>query len=336
MPLPSIAVPAQTLPGSGVVVPVTLFNSLAIRDTNAHDPSTDATVLLADLRTLPGNRVFYYSSGLDQNVTAQLVASYDGQNLIAIGSTATISAGTRGFLDSSNFVLLTNPYPYLGVRLTGAGSPTVGGITLALLASSAMGVSNVGSISLGTTTITGAIPAGTNDIGRVHILDGPYATFAASLTDVGLGTTPTDFVGIYNNSTGTVRVTRLILGSLQTTAGTNNIYLTKRSALNTGGSSATVSAVPYDKNNVASNAVVRTWSVNPTGLGTSVGTLGEVKLFANTPTGGVTDRMVIDFGQHPAQQELALYQNEGLYLNFNGAAAPTGFVLSGTIEWTEN
>lgn len=122
----------------------TVMNALAIRTTAAHDPTTIANgdvpgtnTFLADLRFHPSGRLIFVNNGLDQSVTVTLVASFDGVNIVAVGTGVSVAASTSAaWIDSTAYAQLANAYPYIGVRLVAAANPTTGTITVAFCAKS--------------------------------------------------------------------------------------------------------------------------------------------------------------------------------------------------------
>lgn len=198
MATPVLVVPTTNNAVTGVIAQPTLINALAIRDTSAHDCTTDTpgtNTFLADVRAIPGSRLLYVVNGLDQAVTITLEGSGDGVAVQAQGSGVSIDSATTAWIDASSISQLSNPYPYVSVEAQCGMSPTSGTLTVELIVSSIGGdVSNVGSISLGSTTITGALPAGTNTIGNVNLTAGSIPgqntdnvtviTSAAQTTDV--------------------------------------------------------------------------------------------------------------------------------------------------------
>lgn len=164
----TLAVPVTNNTPTGYIAQPVIANAIAIRDTSAHDPSTDATLLLADLRALPGSRVLYVNNTLNQSVTITLEASTDGTTLKTIGSGVTVTAGTTRYIDASDITQLSNPYPYIAIQAQCGSSPASGSLTVQLLAASIAG---------------GAGSSGGGGGGAVTAADGALATIGTT-TDV--------------------------------------------------------------------------------------------------------------------------------------------------------
>lgn len=127
---------------SAIATP-TVMSALSLRDIATHDPTTNAggdvpgtNTFLADLRFHPNGRLIFVNNGLNQAVTVTLVASFDGVNIVAVGTGVSAAASTSAFIDNTAYAQLANAYPYVGVRLVPAVAPTTGTITVAFCAKS--------------------------------------------------------------------------------------------------------------------------------------------------------------------------------------------------------
>lgn len=164
--------------------------------------------------------------------------------------------------------------------------------------------------------------------------EGSKATYAAAFVGLVVAATPTDVFTITGSATKTIRVTSLRF-TVSTTAGSGiliNASLVKRSTADTGGTSTTATAVPYDSNNAAGTAVVRGYTANPT-LGTAVGPIRAIR-YAATPASVPNQEAFFEFGTRPAQAVVLRGTSEQLCLNF-GSTTITGDIVDVSIEWTE-
>ena len=165
--------------------------------------------------------------------------------------------------------------------------------------------------------------------------EGRKATYSAS-TSFTIASTATDIFTIYGSATKTVRITRIALSGIQTTASTGAFQLIKRSSANTGGTTASVTAVPFDSNSTAATATVLAYTANPTGLGTSVGTLlwftKEIvtSAFANSDY----SPFVIDYANRPSQAIVLRGTSQGLAIDASGGTF-SGNTIRASFEWTE-
>jgi hypothetical protein len=158
--------------------------------------------------------------------------------------------------------------------------------------------------------------------------------YTATVRNLSLAATATDFVTITGSASKTVKVTRIKISTTQTTAGLNEIVLLKRSTANTAGTSAAMTAVPYDANNAAATATCLSYTANPT-TGTLVANMDIPKIPAPAPATGAPIEYVWDFTKEFVQPPVLRGTAQVLALNFNGAAIPTGLVVNATIEWVE-
>jgi hypothetical protein len=142
-----------------------------------------------------------------------------------------------------------------------------------------------------------------------------------------------DNLMIAGSATTTVRIKRISISSSSDTAQTINVNVIKRSSLDTGGTSTTLAAVPYDSLNGVPGATVKCYTIAPA-PGTQVGSLMRAaQIFINT-AGGTPFATEFDFGADIAQCAILRGVNDCLCLNFG--SAPTGSPNIGIdIEWTE-
>lgn len=167
-------------------------------------------------------------------------------------------------------------------------------------------------------------------------VDGYKATYSAtSAIAFASATSATDIFTITGSATKTIRIIRIAFSAQETTAGVVNVLLIKRSAANTGGTSASAIAVPHDSTNSAATATVLNYTANPSSLGTSVGTVRAARVFIPTTGTDTADfSNEWDFGMGPEQAIVLRGISQVLALNLNSTT-----VIGGTwtcyIEWTE-
>ncbi len=163
------------------------------------------------------------------------------------------------------------------------------------------------------------------------------ATFRSAFVTLTPAATATDIIVLPGNATTTVRVTRASCLWQSTATGTANFYFVKRTTANTGGTSATGSVVALDSNDIANASTPVAYSVNPTTLGASAGTVEEVAAmtynlgtlaFIPTPT-------TLTFGATANEEVVLRGAAQSFAISNNGAAVVSGGLLSCTLEWTE-
>lgn len=270
--------------------------------------------------------------------TLRLQATVDGTNWFISDLYTTPGQGAPSYGDITvNTTIIMPCGGFLQVRLI-AVAYTSGTINIAYDPSAGTNVFPVTNYQASTlnATVTQGPSSNLGNSWFVKQVASTVSTYSSAVNALTPPATPTDMVTITGSATTTIRVLALIFSATQTLAGTNIFFIVKRSAANTGGTSATPTIVPWDSNNTASGATVRSYTANPTGLGAAVGTLDAVKL--TTPATGALINNVyeFDFTRSGLTQGVVLRGvAQVLALNFNGAALPGGLSVDCTVIWTE-
>ena len=163
--------------------------------------------------------------------------------------------------------------------------------------------------------------------------EGTKTTYSVGLGGFTPAATATDFLSIVGSGTKTVRVTRISISGIATAAATVEIQLIKRSSANTGGTSSAATVVPHDSNDAGATAAVNSYSANPTGLGTTVGTVRAAKL--NLGAAGAAGVVEWNFTTRNSKGLVLRGAAQSLNLNWGGAAVPAGTSLTIDVEFTE-
>jgi hypothetical protein len=141
-----------------------------------------------------------------------------------------------------------------------------------------------------------AVTAPQNSDGSIAISIEGKATYHYFGVAVGLPANCTDLILIRGSATKTVKIKLFrIAASWSSAASTIAAVLVRRSADNTGGTRAAVTAVPHDINDPAATAAVYTYSVLASPLGTQVGILEFVRTLISNYTAGTTDQPKVGF-----------------------------------------
>jgi len=182
-----------------------------------------------------------------------------------------------------------------------------------------------------------------NSLGR-EVAPNSKATFMASGTFTPAAT-PTDLVTIFGSGTKTIRVLKLEIGTTNTAAGSQQYFVVKRSAVNTGGTFVAATAVTKDSTDgTSATATVGHYTANPSALGTAVGTILTKRLASPVAVPASFAGVAIDAGHDFAQdspgntpgKQLTLSgTGQGYAINFNGAALVAGQTHYYNVEWTE-
>lgn len=257
---------------------------------------------------------------------AQIVATgVDGfaVNLNQIAGTAIVTGGTAGTQAVGGIVASgaadTNVNPLL------VGGDSAGSLVKLVCDSGgnlAVNVGKVGGNAVPTNVATGVLAVST---------EGQKATYSASSIAISLAASATDVFGIQGSGTKTIRILRISVSGIATTAASTSVLLIARSTAD-GAFSNTLTAAKHDSNNAAATASVGNFTANPS-LGTAAGTLrAEYMDFALT--GVSANGIVWDFTTRNGQALTLRGTGQGVYVNLNGVTV-TGGVISIDIEWTE-
>lgn len=176
-------------------------------------------------------------------------------------------------------------------------------------------------------------------LGNQYVAAAPLDGFKASYSAAILGLVPaalaTDIFTISGSATKTIRITELAVSGTENSNGIHDVQVIKRSAANTGGTSATVTAVPHDSNSAAATNTVLSYTANPTALGTAVGTIATRKLGVSaTNLAGPSDYWNLEFGERPSQAIVLRGTAQLLCVNLNGVTINSGS-YDIFVEWTE-
>ena len=168
----------------------------------------------------------------------------------------------------------------------------------------------------------------------VRITSGTISTYGAA-TSFSYAANGTDIFTISGSNTKTIKIKHISIDGTQNATATRVISLIKRSTANTGGTSTIITNVPFDSLNAPATAVVRFYSVNPTTLGTSVGTFHNEKVVIGAATAAVEDALVFSTTDVTIMQDITLRgANEFLCVNMGGVTS-TGNSMNIDITWTE-
>lgn len=162
--------------------------------------------------------------------------------------------------------------------------------------------------------------------------EGTKTTYSTSTLAFTPAATATDFFTLVGSSTKTVRVTRVTVSGIATSAATNDVQLVKRTTANSGGTATQPTICQHDSNDAAPTAVANLYSANPT-LGSGAGAPRGQKL--NLGAAGAAGVVVWDFTTRNSKGMVLRGTTQLLALNWSGNAVPSGTSLSLDIEWTE-
>ena len=161
------------------------------------------------------------------------------------------------------------------------------------------------------------------------------ATFGAFITGFAPAATPTDILVFRGSATKIIRVKSILIMGTAAAASNIIVNLIRRSALNTGGTTAPVPLVSRDSTNDAATCDATRYSANPTGLGTAVGVVDGGRLNLAPAANGSIDRLLFQYAWQMDQAFVLRGVSEFLAVNLGGAAWPAGGALDISIALTE-
>ena len=195
----------------------------------------------------------------------------------------------------------------------------------------------------GTAQITGAsngnAPQSAGNDGTILAIstNSPKATFKYTAIDITPVATATDVLVLKGSASKIVRVTRACILGSATAASIYDLYLVKRSTVNTGGTSTAPTPTSSDSADAAATATLALYTANPSALGTG-STLEATKVYlpaGATPASAGAVREYF-FGTRNDKAPVLRGATESIAFNFAGQAVPAGASLYMVIEWTED
>lgn len=162
------------------------------------------------------------------------------------------------------------------------------------------------------------------------------ATYCIRVLDHTPAATATDVLTLRGSSTKRVEVKRIKVIGTATAASMLDLYITKRTAANTGGTSTVPTISPRDSINPTASSAGALYSVNPTALGAGVGIEGTILYMASsvTITNG-SQEFEVEFGKNGTQNLILNGTTQLVAINFNGQTQPAGAKFYYMIEWVE-
>jgi hypothetical protein len=181
------------------------------------------------------------------------------------------------------------------------------------------------------------LPAGSNTIGTVNVASSAIpSTYSAAVNGLALAATATDIFAITGSATKTIRIIKLAITGIQTTAGQVAVLLLKRSTANRGGTFTAPTMVSYDTLNATATAGVSAYTANPTTVGTLVGAVYAARLFIpGAATASDAQGISLAFGDVAEQNMTLRGAAQSLALSLNGVTV-VGGSANISIDWTES
>lgn len=154
--------------------------------------------------------------------------------------------------------------------------------------------------------------------------------------------TPADLLTIFGSASTTVRLVSLKFGAQNTAAGSQQYFISKRSAVTTGGTPVAATIIPLDSNDAAATATINHYTADPT-PGTALGNINIMRvaspvLLAATFAGIVQNvlfEMLPTDGSGLVRPVTLRGVGQGVAVNFNDAALVSGQVHLYAVVFTE-
>lgn len=164
----------------------------------------------------------------------------------------------------------------------------------------------------------------------------PNHTFSVVSALFGPPATPTDICTLQGSATKLIKIYKIRLSNTQTTTGINNWFIVKRSAVDNGGTSVSLTPVAMDSSEISPTGVPKYWSAVPASLGAAVGTVSQRLIPAPAPASNAVAFYEFDYSPVTGGKAITLRSAaETVAVNFNGAALPTGLSTECEFLWTE-
>lgn len=168
------------------------------------------------------------------------------------------------------------------------------------------------------------------------VIDTLHPTYAYRAADITPVATATDVLALVGANGKCIRITKIGISGSATAAALLDIYISKRTALNTGGTSTNPTATKYDSLDPAPAATLVLYTANPSGLGAGTGLEGDkIYLPAQATPASEPTHWMVDYTGIEAKCPILRNANESISINFAGQTIPSGTSLYLYIEWTE-
>ncbi|HBC94378.1 MAG TPA: hypothetical protein DCZ10_16130 [Pelotomaculum sp.] len=163
--------------------------------------------------------------------------------------------------------------------------------------------------------------------------EGSRSAYGYAAVAITPAATPTDIVTLYGSATKTVRVKKVTVSGVATTAGSMDVSLVKRTAANTAGTTTNPTPGKLDSTSDAATATLSQYSANPSAVGTGIAIRNKKLNFGLAGAAGVVE---FDFSRNNDKPLILRGATQGMAINLNGQAVPAGGALSYDIEFEES
>jgi len=183
-----------------------------------------------------------------------------------------------------------------------------------------------------TNTAAGSLPI--NCVTGCSAVSSSLASYSAANTWV-VSASPTDIATLQGSDTKTIKVRRVLIAGTNGTPNNSEVSLTRRTSANTGGTSSAPTIAKMDSTDPNPTAVFKTYTINPSPLGTDGGTLKVLFFGAVGPstTNNPSPSQTYSFGELNSKPIVLRGSSDFLAFNMSSGGASNSMKLS--IDWTE-
>lgn len=168
------------------------------------------------------------------------------------------------------------------------------------------------------------------------VIDTFHPTYSYRAADFTPAATATDVLALVGAAGKCIRITKIGISGSATAAALLDIYITKRTTSNTGGTSSSPVATKYDSLDPAPSGTLLLYTANPSALGAGTGLEGDkIYLPAQATPASEPTHWMVDYTGVEDKCPILRNANESVTINLAGQTLPTGTSLYLYIEWTE-
>lgn len=177
--------------------------------------------------------------------------------------------------------------------------------------------------------------------GVACVLENSVPSYHAAGAAIAIGTAPTDVACITGSATKVIRLKKVRISGTAGTAINVNLFLSKHTIANTGGTPATGTALPTASANdtqfPTATATLQAYTVNPTIDVSSVFVNGATLFMPVTSTASGQSPLTFDWSTGAVAESPPVLRGiaQQYCVNLNGATAPSSGLMNVEWVWTE-
>ncbi len=173
--------------------------------------------------------------------------------------------------------------------------------------------------------------AGPGSLSGVILMDAQKNTYGVVGVAITPAATPTDVVILKGSASVIVKVKKVTVSGIASSAGSMDVSIVRRTTADTGGTFTNPTIHAYDSLNDATTASVQQYSANPT-LGTGYAIKNQTLNFG---VAGAAGTVIFDFMRQNDQPLILRGTAQSMAINLNGQTVPTTGKISYDVEWEE-